>query len=79
MADATEKAQEQLFSAYEKVFGSPEGAQVLGDIVMFAQMEPDASIRCGRLDVIARILRQRQRSLQAQSGRAITARHSTQE
>lgn len=57
--------QSQLEQAYKSTFASTKAAIVLTDLVEFSSPEQckDPQVRAGRLDVIARILKQRGNSI----------------
>jgi hypothetical protein len=58
-----------LLKAYAAVFSTPDGQAVLSDLVIFAgqysamsNVPEDHVVRAGRMDVIVRIIRMRQRA-----------------
>lgn len=65
--------------AYEKFFSSEDARVLLNDLVIFTQGCEDPHVRCGRADIILRILRQQQRGKEsvAQATTRVRARVST--
>lgn len=48
----------QLRGMYRKIFGSTGGEAVLADLTIYASLADEPAVRCGRQDILTRIMGQ---------------------